>query len=52
MYGAIGSGTVAGAGGAGALAATGFSGLAIVVAMTTLIAAGLALWKLAPRTQA
>lgn len=50
MYGAIGSAT-AGAGGAAVLAATGqgFSVLASVVAVTTLIAAGLALHKLAPR---
>ncbi|MEV6544420.1 hypothetical protein [Streptomyces sp. NPDC051665] len=47
MYGAIGSG----AAGAAALAATGagFNLLASVVAVTTLIAAGLALHKLAPR---
>lgn len=50
MYGAIGSGA-AGAAGTAALAATGagFSVLASVVAVTTLIAAGLALHKLAPR---
>lgn len=43
-------GTVGGVG--GALAATGASGLgtlAMVVAATTLLAAGLALYKLAPR---
>lgn len=50
MYGAIGSAT-AGAAGTAALAATGagFNFLASVVAVTTLIAAGLALHKLAPR---
>lgn len=49
MYGAIVGGSTTGAGAAGALAATGFSTLAAVVACTTLIAAGLSLWKLAPR---
>jgi hypothetical protein len=50
MYGAIGSGAT-GATATGVLAATGagFSTLASVVAATTLIAAGLALHKLAPR---
>lgn len=50
MYGAIGSGSV-GAVATGALAATGagFNTLASVVAATTLVAAGLALQKLAPR---
>jgi hypothetical protein len=50
MYGAIvGGGTIGGAGAAGALAETGFNTLAAVVACTTLIAAGLSVWKLAPR---
>ncbi|WP_327671854.1 MULTISPECIES: hypothetical protein [unclassified Streptomyces] len=49
MYGAIVGGSTTGAGAAGALAATGFNGLAAVVACTTLIAAGLSMWKLAPR---
>ncbi|MEW2451219.1 hypothetical protein AB0896_27300 [Streptomyces parvulus] len=48
MY-AITGGQIGGAGAAGALAATGFDTLALVVACTTLIAAGLSLWKLAPR---
>lgn len=49
MYGIIGGGSAAGASGAGALAATGFNSLALIVAATTLFAAGMALWKLAPR---
>ncbi|MDH6625217.1 hypothetical protein M2271_003021 [Streptomyces sp. LBL] len=50
MYGrVIGSGTV-GAGGA-TLAATGLwlNSMALIVAATTLVAAGMALYKLAPR---
>jgi hypothetical protein len=50
MYGrVIGAGTT-GTGGA-ALAATGlwFNSMALVVAATTLLAAGLAIYKLAPR---
>lgn len=49
MYGTIVGGQIGGAGAAGALAATGLNTLAIVVAFTTLVAAGLSLWKLAPR---
>ncbi|MER8030696.1 hypothetical protein ABTZ78_17255 [Streptomyces bauhiniae] len=49
MYGVIVGGSVAGAGAAGQLATTGFSTLAVIVAATTLVAAGLSLWKLAPR---
>ncbi|WP_435601322.1 hypothetical protein [Streptomyces sp. C10-9-1] len=49
MYGTIVGGQIGGAGAAGALAATGLNTLAYVVACTTLIAAGLSLWKLAPR---
>ncbi|MER6978728.1 hypothetical protein [Streptomyces carpinensis] len=49
MYGAIVGGQIGGAGAAGALAATGFDTVALVVACTTLIAAGLSLWKLAPK---
>ncbi|MCM8548916.1 hypothetical protein [Streptomyces sp. STCH 565 A] len=49
MYGVIAGGQIGGAGAAGALAATGFSTLAVIVACTTLIAAGLSIWKLAPR---
>jgi hypothetical protein len=50
MYGSIGGVATGGAAGA-TLAATGagFGLLAAVVAVTTLIAAGLSLWKLAPR---
>lgn len=49
MYGINVGGPIGGAAGAGALAATGFNTLAVVVGALTLIAAGLSLWKLAPR---
>ncbi|MFJ5156358.1 hypothetical protein ACIQCF_33320 [Streptomyces sp. NPDC088353] len=50
MYGAMGSAAVGGAGVTGVLASTGaFDGLAGLVATTTLLAAGLALFKLAHR---
>ncbi|MFJ6073679.1 hypothetical protein ACIQFU_23030 [Streptomyces sp. NPDC093065] len=48
MYAVIG-GQIGGAGAAGALAATGLNTLAVIVACTTLVAAGLSLFKLAPR---
>ncbi|WP_369043466.1 hypothetical protein [Streptomyces sp. Midd1] len=50
MYGVIvGGGAIGGAGAAGALANTGLDTLSWVVAATTLVAAGLSIWKLAPR---
>ncbi|MFE5140349.1 hypothetical protein ACFRDV_22175 [Streptomyces fagopyri] len=49
MYGVISGGAIGGAAAAGALANTGLNALSAVVAVTTLIAAGLSLWKLAPR---
>lgn len=49
MYGTTVGGPLGGAAGTGALAATGFTSLALVVGALTLIAAGLSLWKLAPR---
>ncbi|MCX5239779.1 hypothetical protein OG824_31720 [Streptomyces prunicolor] len=49
MYGVIVGGSIGGAGAAGALAHTGLDSLSMVVAATTLIAAGLSVWKLAPR---
>ncbi|MGH3584702.1 MAG: hypothetical protein ACRDQ0_00095 [Pseudonocardia sp.] len=49
MYGTIVGGSAGAAGGAGALAATGFNTLALIVGALTLVAAGLSLWKLTPR---
>jgi hypothetical protein len=49
MYGTSIGGPIGGAGATGALAATGLNTLALVVGALTLIAAGLSLWKLAPR---
>jgi hypothetical protein len=49
MYGAIIGGSTTGAGASAALASTGFNTLAVIVGAATLIAAGLSVWKLAPR---
>jgi hypothetical protein len=49
MYGTTIGGPLGGAGATGALAATGFNSLALVVGVLTLTAAGLSLMKLAPR---
>lgn len=49
MYGMNVGGPVGGAATTGALAATGLNSLALVVGALTLIAAGLSVWKLAPR---
>ncbi|MET7746166.1 hypothetical protein [Streptomyces sp. NPDC005385] len=49
MYGVIVGGGGIGGAGAAALANTGLDTLSWVVAATTLVAAGLSIWKLAPR---
>lgn len=49
MYGTNVGGPVGGAAATGTLAATGLNTLALIVGALTLIAAGLSLWKLAPR---
>lgn len=49
MYGKVSTAAAAGAGGAGALAYTGVSVLWYIVAGITLLAAGLALLRIAPK---
>lgn len=49
MYGTKAGAPAGGVAATGSLAATGFNTLAMIVATLTLLAAGVSLWKLAPR---